>query len=209
MNQQRLARDKIVQNYRKQWKKVVPKCSAMCFKIEQLNFPGERKMVEYRIAQVNIARMKAQLDDPVMAGFVTRLGEINALADRSPGFVWRLQTPEGNSAYLRPYDDDRILFNMSVWETVEALKHYVYRTAHAELLRQRQAWFDKMASVHVALWWVPANHIPGIDEAKKRLAYLDVNGPTQFAFTFKALFPPDAEFQQGIDWSSFEACPAT
>jgi hypothetical protein len=164
-------------------------------------------MVEYRIAQVNIARMKAQLDDPLMAGFVTRLDEINALADNSPGFVWRLQTPEGNATYLRPYDDDRVLFNMSVWETVEALKQYVYRTAHAELLRQRQEWFDKIASVSVALWWVPANHIPGIDEGKKRIEHLDAHGPTQFAFTFKVLFPPDEEFQQSIDWSSFQPCP--
>src|SRR6266700_3829587 len=105
--------------------------------------------VEYRIAQVNIARMKAEfLDDPLMAGFVTRLDEINALADRSPGFIWRLQTSEGNATYLRPYDDDRILVNMSVWQTIEAVKHYVYRTAHAELLRQRQAWFEKFTGTY-------------------------------------------------------------
>ncbi len=102
-------------------------------------------MAEYHIAQVNIARMKAPLDDPVMSGFVVRLDEINALADRSPGFVWRLQTPEGNATYLRPYEDDRILFNLSVWATVESLKDYVYRTAHAEVLRQRREWFDTFA----------------------------------------------------------------
>jgi hypothetical protein len=166
-------------------------------------------MAEYRIAQVNIGRIKAQLDDPLMAGFVTRLDEINALADNSPGFVWRLQTPEGNATYLRPYDDDRMLLNMSVWETVEALKHYVYQTAHSELLRERHQWFEKICAVYVALWWVPANHRPGTDEAKKRLAYLDKHGPTRFAFTFKSLFPPDEEFQQSIDWSSFQRCPAT
>ena len=165
-------------------------------------------MTQYHIAQVNIARMKAPLDDAVMAGFVARLAEINALADHSPGFVWRLQTTEGDATYLRPYDDDRILFNMSVWETADALKHYVYHTAHAQLLRQRQEWFDKFAGASVALWWVPAGHIPGIDEAKKRLAYLDAHGPTQFAFTFKTISPPDEQFQQGIDWSSFQPCPA-
>jgi hypothetical protein len=164
-------------------------------------------MAKFQIAQVNIARMKAQLDDPLMAGFVARLEEINALADNSPGFVWRLQTPAGNATYLRPYNDERILFNMSVWETIEALKQYVYRTAHAELLRQRQDWFDKIASVSVALWWVPENHTPGIDEGKKRIEHLDAHGPTQFAFTFKALFPPDEEFQRSIDWSSFQDCP--
>jgi len=162
----------------------------------------------YHIAQVNIGRMKAPLEDSLMSGFVSRLDEINALADRSPGFVWRLQTPAGNATYLRPYDDDRILFNMSVWESVEALKHYVYRTAHAELLRQRHDWFEKFAGAYAALWWVPIGHVPSIDEAKKRLAYLEEHGPTQFAFTFKSVFQPDEDFQRKIDWSSFEPCPA-
>jgi hypothetical protein len=153
--------------------------------------------------------MKAPLDDPVMVGFVAQLNEINALADRSPGFVWRLQTSEGNATYLRPYGDDRIIINMSVWESIEALKHYVYRTAHAELLRQRQAWFEKFAGAYIALWWVPIGHIPGIDEAKKRLAHLETYGPSQFAFTFKTIFPPDVDFQRSIDWSSFQPCPAT
>jgi len=165
-------------------------------------------MSRYHIAQVNIGRIKAPLEDTPMSGFVARLEEINALADRSPGFVWRLQTPAGNAAYLRPYDDDRILINMSVWETIEFLRNYVYHTAHAELLRHRQEWFEKFAGAYAALWWVPAGHVPGVDEAKKRLAHLDSHGPTQFAFTFKAVFQPDEEFQQGIDWSSFEPCPA-
>jgi len=165
-------------------------------------------VAEYHIAQVNIGRIKGPLDGPVMAGFVARLDEINALADNCPGFVWRLQTSEGNATYLRPYADDRILLNMSVWETIDALKLYVYRTAHAELLRQRHQWFESFAGAYAALWWVPAGHIPGIDEAKKRLAYLDAHGPTQFAFTFKVAFQPDEEFQRGIDWSSFQPCPA-
>lgn len=166
-------------------------------------------MTEYQIAQVNIGRMRGRLDDPVMAGFVARLAEINALADSSPGFVWRLQTSEGNATYLRPYEDDRILFNMSVWETVEALRHYVYKTVHVELIRKRQAWFEKFAGSYTALWWVPTGHTPAIDEAKKRLAHLDAHGPTQFAFTFTAVFEPDEHFQRTIDWSSFEPCPAT
>jgi len=165
-------------------------------------------MATYHIAQVNIARMKAPLDDPLLAGFVARLDEINALADASPGFVWRLQTSAGNATTLRPYDDNRILFNMSVWQTVEALKRYIYHTAHAQLLRQRQEWFDKFDGVYVALWWVPAGYIPGIDEAKKRLAYLDAHGPTQFAFGFKSVLPLDEEFQRGIDWSCFQSCRA-
>src|SRR5690242_8879243 len=125
------------------------------------------------------------LDSEVMKGFMSRLDELNALADRSPGFVWRLQTSEGNATYFRPYDDDRVLMNMSVWESVEALKHYVYHTVHTELLRQRHEWFSKFDRTYLALWWVPAGHIPGIDEAKKRLAHLEAHGPTQFAFNFK------------------------
>ncbi|MGA7626164.1 MAG: DUF3291 domain-containing protein [Candidatus Acidiferrales bacterium] len=92
---------------------------------------------------------------------------------------------------------------------LEDLKRYVYRTAHAELLRQREQWFEKMTVVYSALWWVPASHIPGINEADKRLAYLDAHGPTEFAFTFKTLFPLDEAFQQSIDWSSFQPRPAT
>ena len=166
-------------------------------------------MTTLNLAQVNIARMRGALDDPVMAGFVARLDEINALADASPGFVWRLQTPEGNATYLRPYDDDRVLFNLSVWESVETLRDYAYRSAHAEVLRQRADWFEKFEAPAVALWWVPAGHLPSIDEAKKRLAHLQEHGPTPFAFTFRALFPPDEEHVRSIDWSSFEPCPAS
>jgi hypothetical protein len=166
-------------------------------------------MGKYHLAQVNMGRVKAPIDAPLLAGFVARLDEINALAERSPGFVWRLQTPEGNATYFLPYPhDDRILINMSVWETAEALRHYVYQSAHAELLRQREAWFEKFAGVYLALWWVPAGHRPGVDEATKRLAHLEKHGPTQFAFTFKKIFEPDEQFQSRIDWASFEPCPA-
>ena len=164
-------------------------------------------MKRYHIAQVNIGRIKGPMDGEIMRGFAARLDEINALADRSAGFVWRLQTDEGNATYYRPYEDDRILLNMSVWESVETLRHYVYKTAHAELLKQRQNWFERFSGIYAALWWVPAGHIPGIDEAKKRIAHLQEHGPTEFAFTFKNVFEPDEQFQQGIDWSSFAPCP--
>jgi len=166
-------------------------------------------MVGFNIAQVNIGRIRAELDDPIMAGFVNRLDEINALADTSPGFVWRLKTEANNATYFRPYKDERTLLNMSVWKSIEELRHFVFQTAHVELLRQRQAWFEKFAGAYTALWWVPVGHVPGIDEAKRRLAHLETHGPTQFAFTFQAVFLPDEEFQKGIDWSSFEPCPAS
>jgi hypothetical protein len=166
-------------------------------------------MAHYHIAQVNIGRIRAELDDPIMAGFVNRLEEINALADASPRFVWRLQTNEGNATYFRPFGDERTLLNMSVWADIASLRHYVYQTAHRELLRHRHAWFEKFEGSYAALWWVPVGHIPGIDEAKRRIAHLDTHGPTQFAFTFKSVFEPDDEYQQCIDWSTFQRCPAT
>jgi hypothetical protein len=165
-------------------------------------------MALYNIAQVNIGRIRAELNDPMMAGFVSRLDEINALADASPGFVWRLVVSDGNATYLRPFEDQRMLLNMSVWESVEQLRQFVYQTAHVELVRQRHAWFEKLIEVYTALWWVPIGHIPSVDEAKRRLAHLDAHGPTQFAFTFQAVFQPDENFQQGIDWGSFRPCPA-
>jgi len=166
-------------------------------------------MKRFHIAQVNIGRVRASLEDPIMHGFTSRLDEINALADSAPGFVWRLKSDEGPSSYLRPYEDERLLVNMSVWESVEALKEFTYRTMHAELLRGRHDWFEKFEGAFLALWWVPAGHIPSIDEMKKRLAHLDEHGPSQFAFTFKTVQPPDESFLATLDWSIFQPCPAT
>lgn len=147
-------------------------------------------MSGFHLAQINIARMKAPLDSPVMAGFVGRLEEINALADRSPGFVWRLQTDDGDATYIRPYEDDRIIVNLSVWESVDALRQYVYRTAHAELLRERKSWFEHFDAAYLAMWWIPAGHVPTVDEAKERLEHLTTNGPSPFAFNFKSIPEP-------------------
>jgi hypothetical protein len=165
-------------------------------------------MTRYRIAQVNIGRIRAELTDPIMTGFVSRLDEINALADDSPGFVWRLKTEENNATYLRPFEDERTLLNMSVWESIESLRHFVFQTAHVELLRQRHAWFEKFRGTFAALWWVPADHVPGLDEAKHRIVHLDQNGPTQFAFTFNNVFQPDETYQRAINWSRFRPCTA-
>ena len=152
--------------------------------------------------------MRGPLERPVMRGFVERLDEINALADGSPGFVWRLQTGAGNATYLRPYDDEMILINLSVWESIEDLRNYVYGGGHAEVLRQRWEWFEKLETPVTALWWVPAGHVPSIDEAKKRLSHLQEHGPTPFAFSFRAPFPPDQEVVRATDWSAFKPCPA-
>ena len=144
------------------------------------------------IAQVNIARAKAPLDSELLQTFVARLDEINALADDAPGFVWRLKSDQGPSSYLRPYDDERLLINMSVWTSIDALKAYVYKTAHAEVLRQRRDWFENFDGAYLAMWWVPEGHVPTIDEAKERLAHLEAHGPTEFAFTFRAIHSPSS-----------------
>ena len=141
------------------------------------------------IAQLNIARLRADREDPLVAEFFAAIDPINAVADVSPGFVWRLQEESGNATTIRPWDDDRLIINMSVWETIEALEDYAYRSAHVEVMRRRVEWFDRLEQRYMALWWVPAGHIPSIDEAKARLEHLERHGPTDVAFTFRQRFP--------------------
>ena len=145
--------------------------------------------MEYHLAQVNIAKMHADIDDPIMSGFAQRLNEINALADGSKGFVWRFQTETGDATYLRPFDDKRILFNMSVWETVEDLKNYVYTSKHLELLKSKANWFTKLGEAHLALWWIQKGHDPSVEEALEKLRFITDKGPTPDAFTFAQPYP--------------------
>jgi hypothetical protein len=165
-------------------------------------------MKKFQIAQVNIGRMRASLDDPLLAGFVARLDDINALADSSPGFVWRLKTETGDATALRPYDDDRILFNMSVWQTPEQLRDFVYRSLHVDVMRQRRSWFEKFQGMYYALWWVPAGHVPSIDEAKERLDHLRVHGETGYSFSFKKVFPAPGSPDSAPSIGFGDACPA-
>lgn len=148
-------------------------------------------MPDFHLAQMNIGRMLYPLDDPRMAGFMNALDEINALADRTPGFVWRLQTEAGNATDLRPYEDVAMIVNMSVWESIEALFTYAYTSKHVEFLRRRREWFEKMAESPLVLWWVPAGHIPTVAEGQERIARLHRDGPTPLAFTFTRRFSPD------------------
>jgi len=143
----------------------------------------------YQLAQVNIARMLAPLDSPLMAEFVAQLDTINALADASPGFVWRLQTSEGNAAALRPYEDDLMLVNLSLWASLADLSVFVYKSRHRQVLQQRHQWFERFNGFYVALWWVPSGHIPTVEEAKERLDYLRTHGESPYAFSFKEPFP--------------------
>ncbi len=147
----------------------------------------------YHLAQINIGRMLAPLDDPQMAGFVNQLDPLNALADQSPGFVWRLQDEAGDATSIRVFDDERILVNMSVWESLEALQDYVYRSRHLGPLRDRKQWFEVPRAPHLALWWIPAGHRPTPEEGKARLEHLQRHGPSSEAFTFKQPFPAPSE----------------
>ncbi len=142
------------------------------------------------LAQINVARMRYQLDDPGMAGFVQRLDGVNALADAAPGFVWRLQDESGNATGLSPFPDPMVIVNMSVWRSIEALFDFVYRSGHTEPLRLRKAWFEKPADAPMALWWLPAGELPTLAEGRARLEHLCRHGPTAGAFTFKQRFPP-------------------
>lgn len=164
----------------------------------------------YQLAQINIGRMVAPLDDPIMADFVANLAPINALAESSPGFVWRFQTPAGDATAERPYDDDRVIINYSVWEDAESLRRYVYESGHVAFMRRRREWFERMTDAFMALWWVPAGHQPSVAEAVERLEHLRQHGPTPYAFTFRQLMPPpDAEADDVTQPRAIEdACPA-
>ena len=142
------------------------------------------------IAQLNVAKMKYEFDDPRMQEFIDRLDDINALADHAPGFVWRLQTDEGDATAIDFFGVDTLV-NMSVWQDMGSLHSYVYRSAHNEVMARRKLWFDRMESAYSVLWWVPARHIPGIEEAAARLDLLRKQGPSESAFTFKQAFPPE------------------
>jgi len=150
-------------------------------------------MTPHHLAQANIAWMRAPLEHPSMESFRAQLERINRLADESPGFLWRLQTDAGDATGIRAFEDERILFNMSVWESVQALHAYTYRSDHAGVLRARRTWFEAPKGPGLVLWWIPAGTLPTVDEAKARLALLAERGPSEQAFTFRQVFPAPGE----------------
>jgi hypothetical protein len=163
----------------------------------------------FHLAQLNIALPRAPLDAPLLAEFVARLEPVNAQADASPGFVWRLQTEDGDATGIRAFGDDRLIVNMSVWESLEALRAFVYSNrAHLDALRRRREWFERFADAYLVLWWVPAGHLPDVAEAEERLALLRALGPSPEAFTFRRHFsPPGADEPAGVD-DDRTLCPA-
>lgn len=138
----------------------------------------------YELAELNIARMLAPLDSPLLKDFADGLDHINALADAAPGFVWRLQDETGDASSIRMFDDDWILVNMSVWQSLEALRAFVYDDEHRAYLRRRREWFERLDEAITVLWWVSAGHRPSVDEARDRLEHLRKHGKTPYAFGF-------------------------
>ena len=163
-------------------------------------------MSNHELAQLNIARLAASLESPQLQDFVANLDRINALAEASPGFVWRFQDDAGNATGARPFGEE-YLVNLTVWKDVESLHRYVYRTAHAQIMARRREWFETMREAWTVLWWVPEGHRPDFAEAQEKLQLLRSNGPTADAFTFKKPFPrPD---EAGATPSFDDTCLAT
>ena len=147
----------------------------------------------FHLAQLNIARMLFPLESPELADFVNNLDRINELADSSEGFVWRLMGDGNDATSLRPFDDEMIIVNMSVWQNLERLKDYVYKSAHTNILKRRAEWFEKVRDAMVVMWWVPVDHEPTVQEARERLEHLRMNGSSEFAFSFREAFPTPTE----------------
>jgi len=151
------------------------------------------EQANYHLAQLNIARGLGTMEDPIMADFVAQLDGMNALAEASPGFVWRLKDESGNATDMQLFTDPLLIVNMSVWEDVESLHAYTYRSAHAGVFKRKKDWFAPLGQPHMVLWWVPAGHEPTTAEAKERLAHLQTHGPTPHAFTFVKRFTAAGE----------------
>lgn len=140
------------------------------------------------LAQLNIAKAKYALDAPEIKEFIDNLDPINQLAESSDGFIWRLKDESGDATNIQAFDDPNIIVNMSVWDSVDALKNFMFRTHHRDFLRRKKEWFHNIPEDSYVLWWVPVGHIPSIDEAIEKLEYLRKNGDTPQAFSFKSNF---------------------
>jgi hypothetical protein len=138
-------------------------------------------MTDRHLAQFNIARIKYPLDDPRMAEFVDNVARVNGLAEQIEGFVWRLQDDSGNAMNMRVYDDPRVLPNLKLWENVETLERFVWKTVHSRLYGRREEWFERIETPLV-MWFVPAGHRPAMTEGVERLEHLKEHGPSDYAF---------------------------
>lgn len=148
----------------------------------------------YHLAQINISRLLAPVDDPRISDFVAQLAPVNALADAASGFVWRLQSGSGNATDLAYNDDPFVIVNMSVWTSVEALKEFTYNSRHLDVFKRRDRWFEKATLPRYCLWWIPEGHLPTVHEGRERQEHYQKHGASPFSFWFSQLFPvPNAD----------------
>ncbi|HEX4410500.1 MAG TPA: DUF3291 domain-containing protein [Xanthobacteraceae bacterium] len=152
------------------------------------------------LAQLNIGRFRYPTDDPRMADFMSNLDRVNALAERSEGFVWRLKDDSGNATNFRPFPDPDMAVNLSVWKNVEELERFVWQTVHKRFYGQKPEWFDRMETPHFVMWWIPEGHIPTVEEAKARLEHLTAQGPSDHAFGWESV--PSAQL-----WKTARCAP--
>jgi hypothetical protein len=143
------------------------------------------------LAQANIARQRGPLDSPVMRGFVVALDPVNRIAERSPGFVWRLGSSQSHGATTLRDGSFPVIVNLSVWGSYEALHAFVYHSPHGAYLRCRARWFEPSPQPSTVLWWVEAGQRPTVEEALRRLRHLRAHGPSPRAFTLRRRFEPD------------------
>jgi hypothetical protein len=158
------------------------------------------------LAQLNVGRLRAPLESPMIDVFRNNLDHVNALAEASPGYVWRLQDEDGNATGIKVFDDDLEIINLTVWESIDALADFAYRSGHVEFLRRRRDFFEAPTQPILCLWWIPEGTIPTVEEAIARLEHLRTHGPTATAFTFRTRFGPGQDAAQL--GSELDTCPA-
>jgi hypothetical protein len=169
------------------------------------------RMGSFHLAQLNIALPREPVESPLLAEFVDALEPVNAAADAAEGFVWRLQDDDGDATSIKAFGDDRLVVNMSVWQSLAALRSFVYSSGpHLEVMRRRREWFDQLGDLYLVLWWLPAGRVPTLADAEERLELLRALGPSPEAFTFRTHFPPPSD--PGPDQprdDDRELCPAS
>lgn len=146
--------------------------------------------MNYQLAEINVGRIKGvDINDPIMKEFVDNLDTINKLAEESDGFVWRLKDESNNATALNPFNDEQVIVNISVWEDVDSLMNYVYKSFHTDFLKRRKEWFKTYGKVNTAMWWIKEGEFPTLEEAAAKIKYLQENGSSEIAFDFRNQFP--------------------
>ena len=146
---------------------------------------------KYQLAQINISRMiGVNINDPIMKEFVDNLDKVNNLAEHSEGFVWRLKDENNDATSFNPYNDEQVIINISVWESIASLETFVFKTLHTDFLKRRKEWFQKFGKVSTAMWWISEGDFPSVENAVELLDYLQKNGPSQKVFNFRNKYAP-------------------